>query len=356
MKSIFEPFKIGSLTLKNRIVGAAVMQSFVGDENGIVTQAEADDLAAKAEGGAAMLITGMMGVGENSRALPQMLNVALDDFIRTYKPVVERVHEKGALLTAELANCGFKTGVIDKGDTAYAPSDIKNAREMSVDDIHRVTDEFARAALKCKECGIDAVELHAAHGYLLSEFLSPYVNHRMDNYGGAVENRARFLLEVIDAIREKTAKDYPILVKINGSDYIDGGFTKEDCLEVCKMMQARGVNAVEISGGISMGGGSAATRPGIKLNTQGSYVGEASYIAKQIDIPVICVCGFRTPEYIEKVLNETDIAAVSLARPLIREPNLVKRWENGDKSPSTCISCNMCFSATERGCPAIRRR
>lgn len=354
MNTMFEPFRIGVLELKNRVIGAAVLQPLVGNE-GVVTQTEAEDLAAKASGGIAMIITGMMGVGRNSRAIPQMLDVSLGDFITTYKPVVEGVHRGGALLAAQLSNCGFKSGVIDQGDHAFAPSDIENAREMSVEEIRLVTEDFAAAAAKCRECGIDAVEIHAAHGYLLSEFLSPYVNHREDEYGGTVENRARFLLEVVEAIRKSTGEDYPVLVKINGSDYIEGGQTKEDCLQVCRMLQDAGVSAIEVSGGISMGGGSAATRKGITLKTQGTYVEEASYIAEALDIPVICVSGFRAPDFVEDVLNTTAISAVSIARPLIREPGLVKRWESGDNTPSSCISCSLCFASTERGCPAMKR-
>lgn len=358
MKELFEAWSIGGMRLKNRVVRAATQQSFVA-ENGIVTEVEAGDLEEKARGGAAMLITGMMGVGENARVYDKMIDVSDESFVASYRPVAERVHVAGARLCAQLTNCGFKAYLIDRGDLPYAPSDrVENgelvAREMTGDDIALVVSEFARAAAKCKEAGIDAVEVHAAHGYLLSQFLCPLSNSRTDEYGGPIENRARLAVQVVKAMRGAVGDDYPILVKINGSDHIEGGMTKEESLQACLMLQDAGADAIEVSGGVGFDAASSSTRPGIKLDTQGSYVDDASFIADSLRIPVICVCGFRDPAFIEKTLDTTSISAVSICRPIVRESGIVNRWQSGDRTPSACISCNRCFGAAGPGCPVLQ--
>ncbi len=355
-RSLFENINIGNLKLKNRLIRGALMQRFVG-KDGVVTAEESDDLENVAKGGVAMIITGMMAVDKHSAALSEMLRADFDGFTKSYAPIVNRVHRAGSLLVAQLCHCGARAVAAEDG--VLSPSDIEigetKAREMTIAEIKAATESFAAAAAKCKECGFDGVELHGAHGYLLSEFLSPYFNCRIDEYGGSLPNRARFLSETVKAVREKVGRDYPVLVKINGSDYVEPGFTKEECVEVCKMLETAGCTAVEISGGASVSKESAATRPGIKLDGQGTYRDEAAAVADAVNIPVISVCGYRDPDFIEQVLNETKITAFSLARPIVREPDLPKRWQEGDRSPGTCLSCNRCFAAEHRGCPVLRK-
>lgn len=353
-RSLFDKIKIGSLELKNRLIRGALMQRFVG-KDGVVTDEEADDLENVAKGGVAMIVTGMMAIDEHSAALPEMIRVYDERFEDTYRQVVRRVHENGSLLTAQLCHCGARAAAAQ--NEILAPSAVKvgeaAAREMTQAEIESVVESFAEAAEKCKSCGCDAVELHAAHGYLLSEFLSPYFNHRTDEYGGSLENRTRLLLQVVQAVRQSVGEDYPVLVKINGADYIEPGFTNEECVTVCQMLEAAGVTAVEISGGASVSRESAATRPGVKLNTQGTYLTEAKAVAEAVKIPFIAICGYRDPDFMEKILNETSITAFLLARPIVREPALPARWQNGDRKPSDCLSCNRCFVAEHRGCPVL---
>lgn len=353
MLSIFDKINIGNLALKNRLIRGAIMQRFVG-KNGIVTSEERDDLEIVAKGGVAMIITGMMAIDDRSAALPEMIHVDNELFQGSYKPIVDRVHEIGSLIVAQLCHCGAKSDT----DEILAPSAAQNGkiREITHSEIENVVKSFANAAFKCKSCGFDGVELHVAHGYLLSEFLSPYFNRRTDEYGGNLENRARLLLQTLKSVRERVGVDYPVLVKINGADYVQNGFTNEECVDVCKMLESAGCTAVEISGGLSVDKKSTATRMGIRLNNQGTYLEEAKNIANAVNIPVISICGYRDPDYMDKVLNETKISAFSLSRPIIREPELPIRWQNGNRRPSDCLSCNRCFTAEHRGCPVLRRQ
>lgn len=356
-RSLFDEIRIGRLKLKSRLIRGALMQRFVGKE-GVVTAEEADDLEAVAKGGAAMIVTGMMAVDAHSSALTEMIRVDSDSFHDSYQAVVRRVHQAGALLVAQLCHCGAKAVAAQDG-IVLAPSAIKlgetEAREMTRSEIEAVVQAFAEAAAKCQACGCDGVELHAAHGYLLSEFLSPYFNHRTDEYGGNLENRARLLLNVLAAIRAKVGKEYPVLVKINGADYTEPGFTNEECVSICRMLEKAGCTAVEISGGASVSRESTATRPGIRLDKQGTYLAEAKAVAEAVSMPVISICGYRDPEYMEKALSETGITAFSLSRPIVREPGVPLRWQSGDRRPSDCLSCNRCFTAEHRGCPVLRR-
>jgi 2,4-dienoyl-CoA reductase-like NADH-dependent reductase (Old Yellow Enzyme family) len=205
--------------------------------------------------------------------------------------------------------------------------------------------------LKCKQAGADGVQIHAAHGYLFSQFLSPFYNKRTDEYGGGIENRARIVLKAYDAIREAVGADYPVLVKINSEDKVDGGLTVHESAWVCGALEERGINAVELSGGLAVSLESAPAQRVTGIEDEGTFFSSTRMIADKLRAPVISVGGYRTPDEIEKRLNEGNIQAVGLCRPLIREPDLVNRWQSGDRSKAKCVSCNKCLVlAEEFGC------
>jgi 2,4-dienoyl-CoA reductase-like NADH-dependent reductase (Old Yellow Enzyme family) len=224
---------------------------------------------------------------------------------------------------------------------------------MTEDEIRAVTQDFVNAALLCKEAGVDGVQLHAAHGYLLSQFLSPCYNTRTDAYGGSIENRARLLFEVYDAVRAAVGDDYPIFIKINASDLEDGGLTEAESTWVCQQLDARGIDAVELSSGVGL---SRNSRPSPKIpdeEAEGCFAAPAQALAEVIGAPVISVGGYRTPAIIERFLNEGNIAAIALCRPLIREPALAARWQAGDTRKADCISCSKCFIPRVHSCPQV---
>ena len=348
MKKLFEPTVVGGLPLKNRFIRSATFE-YVFDESEKFS-AKLQPMYEKLAGnGVAAIITGMVGIDENSRVLPSMIKAYGQTFVPELAKLVESVHGLGAKLIVQISHCGQKANQIDNGGSPFGPSDSEIAqgvvvKAISRDGIRSVIASFAEAATRCKQAGADAVQIHAAHGYLLSEFLNPYFNKRTDEYGGNIENRARIVFEVYDAIRGATGSNYPVWIKMNSKDLTEQSISPEEFLWVCGELDNRGIDAIEVSGGASITPQSTSSPLIKKENDEGYFAREALQVAEMSSASVISVCGYRTPDVIEKWLNEGKIAAISLCRPLISEPDLVGRWERGDRRKARCISCSKCFN------------
>ncbi|MCD4688307.1 MAG: NADH:flavin oxidoreductase, partial [Desulfuromonadaceae bacterium] len=221
----------------------------------------------------------------------------------------------------------------------------KECQAMTKEDIQRVVIAFADGAALAKQAGFDAVQIHAAHGYLLSQFLSPHYNHREDEYGGSLENRARMVLEVLAAVRQAVGEDYAVLIKLNSDDFIEGGLTVEDMLQVAELLETAGIDAIEISGGTIWGPSQFhAVRFAPEALTHKTYYRKAARLCKAfVRVPVILVGGIRSLEVAEELLTEGAADYIALCRPLIRESHLIKRWAADDQEPSGCQSENACF-------------
>ncbi len=348
---IFEEAKLGNLTIKNRLVRSATFENGCGN-HGMITDDLGKVYTELAQGGVGLIITGMMSAGHNAGVNDNMIKLYDEDFVKDFTTIVEDVHRNGGKIAVQLGHCGAKAGVIDCGEYAYAPSDIElggvKAKAMTREQIKNLVKEYGDAAKKCKEAGADGVEIHGGHGYLVSEFLSPYFNKRTDEYGGDIENRARFLFEICDEIRLQVGEEYPVMIKINYSDLVDGGNTGAETSYVCKELDKRGIDAIEITSGISVNPASAPTQPGQK--EEGFFAEGALDIAAQVAAAVISVGGYRTPEKIESTLTKGKIEAVSMCRPFICEPDLPKRWQNGVLEKAKCVSCSQCFGMAKHGC------
>ena len=219
-------------------------------------------------------------------------------------------------------------------------------------EIDQVVEAFGKAAGRAKKAGFDGVQLHAAHGYLLSQFLSPFFNKRTDNYGGSIENRARILLEAFHAVRNEVGEEYPVFVKINSEDFVEGGLTVAEMLQVCAMLEKAGVDAIEMSGGtIYASGAYSSCRVGALDSPEKEvYYKEAAVRYKEkINVPLILVGGIHSFGVSEHLISEGVADFISICRPLIREPNLIKRWKDGDTAPPACVYCNGCFGPGLKG-------
>jgi len=214
---------------------------------------------------------------------------------------------------------------------------------MSLGEIVSTIEAFGTGARRARDWGFDAVQIHGAHGYLANQFLSPHTNRRTDRYGGSLEKRMRFLSELVENVRDVTGSDFPVLVKLNGSDFLDGGLEPEDAVTVARRLAELGVDGIEVSGGTSASGKQSPVRTKIdSREKEGYHRALAGRIKAAVSCPVAVVGGFRSFDLVESALaGEADY--VSLSRPLIREPDLPRRWEGGDRSPARCISCNGCF-------------
>jgi 2,4-dienoyl-CoA reductase-like NADH-dependent reductase (Old Yellow Enzyme family) len=221
---------------------------------------------------------------------------------------------------------------------------------ISEEEIGNIVGAFGQAARRTKEAGFDGVQIHAAHGYLLSQSLSPAFNKREDSHGGNLENRARFLMEVLREVRSVVGPDFPVLVKMNSEDCLECGLTLEDSVQLGAMLEEGGVDAIELSGGTFLSGKLSPSRSGITSEEREAYFREAARIFKEkINIPLILVGGNRSIEMAEQLLNDGYADYISMSRPFIREPGLIKRWASGDIRRAACLSDNKCFGPAMAG-------
>jgi 2,4-dienoyl-CoA reductase-like NADH-dependent reductase (Old Yellow Enzyme family) len=214
---------------------------------------------------------------------------------------------------------------------------------MTVDEIHDMTGKFAQSCRRVKEAGFDAVQLHGGHGYLISSFISPYCNIRADAYGGSTENRARFITEIVQKARKLVGSEFPVLIKMNFDDFIKGGLSKDEAINIAKIIVQAGIDAIEVTGGISSDNPLRISAKGIdRVQDEAYFQSYAKALKKHVSVPVILVGGIRTPHVIDKLVNDEIADFISMSRPFICEPGLVKRWMDGDTTKAKCISCNKC--------------
>jgi 2,4-dienoyl-CoA reductase-like NADH-dependent reductase (Old Yellow Enzyme family) len=234
-------------------------------------------------------------------------------------------------------------------------------REITVEEIQELVKAFGQAAQRVKEANFDAVQIHAAHGYLLNQFLSPIFNKRTDAYGGILENRTRLLLESLKSIRVNVGNDFPVLVKLTCQDFVKGGVTLDDSLAVGALLQREGIDAIELSGGMSpLSGKLSQFRTRITTEEEEAYFGkEAKMFKEKLHVPIILVGGIRSFPLAERLFKEGYTDYISMSRPFIREPFLIKRWRSGDFHKAKCISDNRCFEpilAGEGICCVIEKK
>lgn len=347
MKTLFDQTELSGMKLKNRFVRSATHDGMA-DALGHVTEKLVNHYEELAKGGVGTIITGLTNVTDLEKIVPRQMAIYDDSFIPEYKKLTDAVHQHETNIILQLVCNGTQSRSKSPG-VLWAPSVIEDeatvagATEMTKEDIQSMKDAFVNGAVRAKKAGFDGVQLHVAHGYLLSRFLTPFYNRRTDEYGGNKENRARVILEICQGIREAVGAEYPVLAKINCDDFMSEGLTFEECMYVCKMLQKAGLSAVEISGGSALSRKDERTIRKVTQETESYFKKYAAEIAENIEIPVICVGGNRDFNGLEDIINQTKIEYLSLCRPFIREPQLINRWASGDRTPAKCISCTKCF-------------
>ncbi len=353
MKSMFDQTTFSGINLKNRVIRSATYDKLA-DEHGHMTKELFGVYEKLAQGGVGTIITG--GAAVTAHLLPHQMGIYEDTFIDEYKNLTKIVHNCHANIILQIVDLGSQTRVNTNQLVIGGPSSIEDLaykttpKEMTKKEILLVQDAFAAAALRAKKAGFDGVQLLAAHGYLLSKFLTPYYNRRTDEYGGTIENRARIILETYKAMREKVGPEYPILIKINCEDFMDQGMTLEECKYVCKMLARLGINAIEITGGSPSSRINEGAARIIKTEQESYFKSYAAEIAQEINVPVILVGGNRDFDLLTKILDQTSIEYIALCRPLICESSLVNRWQSGNVKRSKCVSCNKCFVGERTNC------
>lgn len=336
------------MTLSNRFVRSATWEGMA-TADGAVTQKLIETMTALARGGVGLIISGHAYVQPEGQASPWQLGIYKDDLIERLQEMTTAVHGSGGKIIMQLAHAGNFALKQLTGQPPLVVSDFEGLassprKEMSKQDIQELVITFADAARRARSAGFDGVQIHSAHGYLLSQFLSPAFNRRKDEYGGDVHNRARIHLEVYQAIRKVVGQDYPVLIKMNSRDFLDNGLSLEDSLQVAKLLANAGIDGIELSGGFITGGKLSPSRSGIDSEEKEAYFREDAHaIKKELGIPVILVGGIRSFEVAERLVEEEVVDYISMSRPLIREPDLIHRWKAGDRRRAECRSDNLCF-------------
>jgi 2,4-dienoyl-CoA reductase-like NADH-dependent reductase (Old Yellow Enzyme family) len=348
MSKLFETTKLNGMTLKNRFVRSATAEGMATDD-GEVTPRLVNLMGELAEGGVGLIITGHAYVTKRGQATPWQLGIYGEELIPGLRRLTDAVHERDGRIIVQLAHSGILANPRLTGGAPLGPSAIEGldevvSQEMSLDDITATVEAFGTAAERAREAGFDGVQIHAAHSYLLSQFLSPAFNLRDDAYGGPIQNRARLLLEIVEVIRRRVGEDYPLLIKLNSRDFLEGGLELEDSVQAGAMLQEAGINAIEVSGGTFASGAFMPTRKGIaKEGDEAYFKAEARAFKGRIDLPIILVGGIRSFPVAEGIVHDHIADYISMCRPFIREPGLINRWGSGDLSRATCISDSKCF-------------
>jgi 2,4-dienoyl-CoA reductase-like NADH-dependent reductase (Old Yellow Enzyme family) len=354
MSRLFETTTLKGMTLKNRFVRSATWEGMAAEDGSSTPQLQ-ELMVRLAQGDIGLIISSYAYVLAEGKARIGQLGIYKDEHIVGLRAIVEDAHRYGSRIAAQLVHCGVFSDAELTGRVALGPSHVPDLvdtphEEMSTGDIEDMVAAFGRAAHRAKEAGFDAVQIHAAHGYLHSQFLSPAFNRRTDAYGGSVENRARVVLETLKAIRDAVGPDFPILIKMNCRDFLDEGQTLEESLQVGALLEPHGIDAVELSGGTVISGKLGPVRAGIKTEEQEAYFRkEAKAFKERLGVPLILVGGIRSLETAAWLLDDGYADYISICRPFVREPDLIKRWAAGDRRKSTCISDGLCRDAAFSG-------
>jgi 2,4-dienoyl-CoA reductase-like NADH-dependent reductase (Old Yellow Enzyme family) len=349
MRTLFDETNLNGMVLKNRLVRSATWEGMAAPD-GRPTAKLAAYYATLAQGGVGLIITGYTFIRPDGKQLPGQLGIQSDEFCPDMRHLVEAVHHEGGKICLQLVHCGGQSSTVSAGRQPLAPSAVKveqypeTPKELTEEVIRELITSFGNGARQAWECGFDAVQLHAAHGYLINQFLSPLTNRRTDCWGGDIEGRTRFLMESYRSIRANVGPDFPVLVKLNGSDNLTGGLVLDDAVHAARALDAEGIDAIEVSSGTSASGGETPVRQHIDIPAQEAYnLALAKRIRSAVTCPVMVVGGIRSYEVSAGIIRRDEAEYVALARPLIREPDLPRRWQKGDETHARCISCNGCF-------------
>ncbi len=355
MSQLFDRTVLKGMELRNRFVRSATNEGMANDD-GTVNERLVRLQEELAKGEVALVIPGNAYVSAEGKSRPGQIGVHDDGTLKGLEAMANVVHRQGSAIALQISHAGGNVHVPTGAALPLGPSAICVAGytcgEMDIDDIQRTIAEFTTAAERARKAGMDAVQLFAAHTYLLNQFVSPYFNRRTDEYGGTLQNRARLAVETVRAVRSAVGPDYPILIKVSSDDYLVGGFPLSELLPYALMLEQAGVDAIEISGGTHLSDPRFfCSRPvGTVPKDEELYFRQAAQILRtSVRVPLILVGGVRSFDVADRVITSGLADYVALSRPLIREPHLVKRWHEGDTRTSTCVSCNLCFGPVWAG-------
>jgi len=359
MSILFTPAKIRNLELANRFVRSATGDRFT-EGAGFISDKKIVFYSELAEGGVGLIITGVTHVHPTGKTAFSQTSIVSDEYIPGLRRLTRALHERGAKIAVQLFHGGREAARYwnTVNQEAIAPALIEGDpyfkgkyRSMTEDEIWETVRAYGDAARRAREAGFDAVQLHAAHAYLPSQFLSPFGNRRSDEWGGKLENRLRFHREIYQDMRKKVGDDYPLLIKLGVQDGFAGGLEFSEGLQAAVLLAQWGYDSLEISQGLrGKNYEESEFRTDINsLEREGFFRDWARSVKKQVNVPVMMVGGLRTFALMEEVIQKGEADFVSLCRPLIREPGLINEWKKGNRHRAACISCNKCLERLRKG-------
>jgi 2,4-dienoyl-CoA reductase-like NADH-dependent reductase (Old Yellow Enzyme family) len=344
VSKLFKPFKIGSMEIRNRFMRSATT-SYWSDDLGVVRPEIIRLYRDLARGGPGLIVKGHLYVANSGKAHVGMAGISSDLHIPKLKELTDAVHVYDGKIVAQLNHAGYNS-VVDRAGPSEHEGGTWRARALSRDEIAGIVEAFGDAAGRAMEAGFDGVQIHGAHGYLISQFMSRLANRRIDEYGGSPKNRMRLLDEVYDEVRIRVGGNVPVLLKMNCDDFSPGGFTIADSVRVAEAICKKGLDSVEISGGgvgrqDNLRERARSSDPDLE---EAAFAGHAEKMRVATrPTPMALVNGIRSRGCMEAIVVKDVADLISMSRPFIREPNLVKKLKAGQQS-ATCTSCGACQS------------
>jgi 2,4-dienoyl-CoA reductase-like NADH-dependent reductase (Old Yellow Enzyme family)/thioredoxin reductase len=352
LDALFSPFSIGTLETENHIVMPPMATNYASPE-GFSTDRLTAYYVERAKGGVGYITVEHTGILQQGKASPNMLLISSDEHASRIGEMIDAVHGAGGTIVVQINHGGRQTSSAVTGSPIVGPSPIpcptlgEVPRELSTGEIEEITDAFSTAAQRVKDAGADGVELHMAHGYLLCSFLSPFSNRREDQYGGDVQGRARFAREVLKSARDRVGPNFPIICRLSGDEYVDGGLTVDQTKQIAQILEKERADALHIS---------ACNRASGYLNQppyyaeEGVFVHLAEAIKSVVNIPVITVGRIRNPIMADRILRDGKADLVSMGRALISDPHMPQKAREGRMEEiNFCISCNRCIHTFRTG-------
>jgi 2,4-dienoyl-CoA reductase-like NADH-dependent reductase (Old Yellow Enzyme family) len=363
---LFDPQRIAGMEVRNRFVRSATYFG-LSDEDGYVGERSVELMRTLARNEVGLIVTGYAFVARSGQVFADMNGIDADEQIPGYRRMTEAVHDLDGRVVLQIAHggAGANAAARMRGTrlavslTDRLPSDGAQPREMTDAEIEEIIEAFGHAARRAEEAGFDGVQIHGAHGYLVTQFLSPSSNRREDRWGGSLENRMRFVVEVTRAIRRRVDDNFPVMIKLGCRDYLDDGecMPIEEGAQVAATLEREGMALIEVSHG--MGGRTFRRRTSGKQGAsirEAYLVPDARVVRGATTVPLSVVGGMRSLPVMEEVVESGAADFVSICRPLIREPDLIQRWKSGDTRPADCVSCWACLKSDSDGRSEVRCR
>lgn len=351
LKNLFQPIKVGEMELENRIVFLAVMTGY--GANDMVTERLKNFYAERARGGVGLLTTAIIMPSSLGTPLPGTMGIYHDRFIPGLRQLVDMVHAEGPKIAAQLGLQYFWAREEGAPIEEVAPSEVSTRRgsaprALSIAEIHQIVEQFSDGVRRARDAGFDAVEFHCGVGYLINRFLSPCTNKRTDQYGGTLENRMRFLLAIIESSKRKAGSDYPLICRISGEEFMEGGHTLEDSKKLAPILEKAGVHCLSMQAGWHE-----CPRPLVHMSVpRGAFVYIAEEIKKVVSVPVVAAYRINDPILADRIIADGRADLIGMARPLIADPELPNKAKEGrfnDIRP--CIACGHCLDTVLGGMP-----